>query len=85
MITTGSFHAATNCAISAFPSTAKRELAFFPLRIFIDSFLGFWISGQKVHHLVYKKEVLCVLQSDLEVQLERTINEKKECEQNLER
>lgn len=29
--------------------------------------------------------VLCVLQSDLELQLERMINEKKECEQTLER
>ena len=39
---------------------------------------------QKAHHFE-KKEMLCVLQSDLEVQLERMINEKKECEQTLDR
>ena len=43
--------------------------------------LGFWFKNL----IILKKEVFCFLQSDLEVQLERMINEKKECVQNLDR
>lgn len=35
--------------------------------------------------VILNKGLLCALQSDLEVQLERMINEKKECEQTLDR
>jgi len=53
------------------------------LRLFINSFWVLDFGAKKI--IILKKELLCVLQSDLEVQLERMINEKKECEQNLER